>query len=264
MSLPFVFHQKLEEHNKKIKKNGNTQKINSILFVFDKWSYIWWPLATWDRVTSYQSSYVSVLANILDFFNRKSELCNHSDSSPLMTLQVGQWSPWQPPVAWEERWLERKNQCRSAQMRQSCQILVWSSFTISLVGAHGYGQKADLRTPLKGKWGWHHRWWCEWATRVKIKVFLRSTGQMFLSVFTLWFWRWASLKWLLVLKFQEENKRSLFKHLQGSQTSKMDPRVTLDPVLCGRGPSHLSLLMNGYSVGWHSSLASIHHQTQNP
>lgn len=107
VSFFFVFHQKQEEH-KKIKKNGNKLKITSRFHIFDKWSHIWWPLAMWDPLTSYQSLYVSVLANILDFFNCGFELCNHSASSPLMTLQVGQWSPWQPPVAWEERWLERK------------------------------------------------------------------------------------------------------------------------------------------------------------
>lgn len=60
-------------------------------------------LATRAPVPSHQLSYISVLANILDFFNRTSELCNHSDPSPLMTLRVGQRSPWQLPVAWEEK-----------------------------------------------------------------------------------------------------------------------------------------------------------------
>lgn len=63
-----------------------------------------------------------------------------------------------------------KKQCRSAQMRQSCQIWVWSSFTIPLVGAHGFEQGADLRAPLKGKSDWHHRWRCKWAARVKISL----------------------------------------------------------------------------------------------
>lgn len=75
---PLCFHQKKYKLNK---KNGNKQKITSRFYNFDKWSIIWRPLATWDPVTSYQSSYVSVLANILDFFNRASELCNHSVKS---------------------------------------------------------------------------------------------------------------------------------------------------------------------------------------
>lgn len=55
------------------------------------------------------------------------------------------------------------------------------------------------------------------------------------------------LHWsLLVLKSQEEDKRSLIKDHQASQTLKRDPLVPLDPVLWGRGPSDLSLLVIGY------------------
>lgn len=185
MSLLFVFHQNYNNATRKWRwiwinprqPAGSTFLTNGYLAT----------LATRAPVPSHQSSYVSVLANILEFFNRTSELCNHSDPSPLMTLRVGQRYPWQPPVAWEEKWLEREKKGNVGQHKwgKSCQIWVWSSFTISLVGAHGYQRGADLRAPPEGKQGWHHRWR---RKRAKIKVFFRSTGQMFLTLSVL-HWR---------------------------------------------------------------------------
>lgn len=51
---------------------------------------------------SFRSSHIQL-------FQRCVRASNHSESSPLMTLQAGRWSPWQPAVAREERWLEGKS-----------------------------------------------------------------------------------------------------------------------------------------------------------
>lgn len=51
--------------------------------------------------------------------------------------------------------------------------------------------------------------------------------------------------WCLNLD-EDKDKISLFKDHQASQTLKMDPLVTFDPVLWGRGLSNLSLLVSRY------------------
>lgn len=73
-----------------------------------------------------------------------------------MTLQAGHWSPWQPPVlAVALEWMIRKKsnvgQHKRGIFLKTCQIQVWSSFTISLVAPCGCEQGADLRELMKGK-----------------------------------------------------------------------------------------------------------------
>lgn len=147
-------------------------------------------------------------------------------------------------------------------MRQSCQIWVWSSFTIPLLGAHGYEQEADLRAALKGKWGWHHRWRCKWAARVKIKVFLRSTGQMFFTVFVLWVLKMGFTNVIAGAFNSREGQGESIQRSSGQSNIEDESIIHIRTRVTGWGPSDLSLLVIGHWVGWHSSLASIHHETQ--
>lgn len=240
---------------------GNKRKITSRFYIFDKWSSIWRPLATWDPVTSYQSSDLTsskhpwlLQSHVWALQSQRLKSLNDSSGRPTVPMAAA--------GGLGEKMIGKKK---------------------SNVGQHKWGKAVRSESGARSPFPWLElmartgSWFkstpegkvrlTSWlkvraGSEGKNKSLLEVSGTELLD--WLEFWRWASLPWLLVLKSQEEDKSSLFKDHQASQTLKMDPLITLDPVLWGRGPSHLSLLVSRYWVGWHSRLAPIHHETRNP
>lgn len=102
--------------------------------------------------TLYQLAYLTLSFVCLSQQSQWVKHPNDSPGRPLVPMAAS--TAGRGPVG---KKIGKKKRCRSAQTRhlfkKNCHIQVWSSFTISLVAATGFEQRADTREPVRGGWG---------------------------------------------------------------------------------------------------------------